>query len=160
MRNQNTLTRYITTDIEPFFVIGIAVRTINQNGQAGKDIGELWQRLFNDNIINQIPNKINNDIYCVYTDYESDYQGAYTTLLGCKVSSLENIPEGFRAVTVPKGTYRLYQSKGKLPDSVIDTWKHIWQTPIHRRYVADFDVYGKKSKDPNNAEVETYLSIL
>ena len=32
--------------IETFKVIGISVRTSNLNGQAQKDIGLLWQRLF------------------------------------------------------------------------------------------------------------------
>lgn len=150
---------YVTIDLEQFSVIGIAVKTTNQDGQAQNDIGGLWQRFFNDSISNQIPNKVSDDIYCIYTNYESDVNGAYTTILGCKVASLENIPEGFTGKTIPKATFQLYKSIGKLPDSVLATWGHIWQTPIERKYLADFDVYGPRSQDPNNAEVETYLSI-
>lgn len=150
---------YTTTALEQFSVIGIAVRTTNHNGQAQKDIGELWQKFFSDNIINRIIGKISDDIYCIYTDYESDANGAYTTILGCRVAAVEVIPEGFVSKTIPKATFQLYKSTGKLPDSVLATWGHIWQTPIERRYLADFDVYGQKSQDPNNAEVETYLSV-
>lgn len=150
---------YTTTDPEQFPVIGIAVTTTNQNGQAQSDIGELWQRFFRNDIINQIPDKVNDDVYCIYTDYESDANGVYTTLLGCKVTSLENVPEGFVGKTIPKARFRLYKSTGKLPDCVLATWTYIWQTPVERRYLADFDVYGRKAQDPHNAEVKTYLSV-
>lgn len=148
-----------TIDLEAFSVIGIAVRTTNQNGQSQKDIGELWQRFFAENIMSQIPDKIVDDIYCIYTDYETDANGDYTTILGCNVSTLENVPDGFVGNVIPRATYQLYQSTGKLPESVLTTWKHIWQTPIDRAYLADFDVYGQKTTDPDNTEVETYLSI-
>lgn len=31
---------------EPFKIIGIAVRTTNENGQGAKDIGGLWQKTY------------------------------------------------------------------------------------------------------------------
>ena len=150
----------LTINLAPFSVIGIAVRTANQNGQSQSDIGELWQRFFNDHIRDRIPHKVSNDIYCIYTDYESDANGPYTVILGCKVSSLEVIPEGFVGKAIPETKFQLYRSTGKLPDSVLATWRYIWQAPIKRRYLADFDVYGEKSQDPHNTEVETYLSVL
>ena len=150
---------FTTITLKQFFVIGISVRTTNQNGQSQKDIGELWQKFFQDNILDHIPNKVNSDIYCIYTDYESDANDPYTTILGCKVSSLENIPDGMIGKTIPETTYRLYKSLGKIPEAVLNTWFHIWQSPIERSYLADFDVYGPAPSDPNDAEVETYLSV-
>jgi 2-(1,2-epoxy-1,2-dihydrophenyl)acetyl-CoA isomerase len=44
----------------------------NEGGQSGKHIGQLWEHFFKENIRAQIPDKIGNDIYCVYTDYERD----------------------------------------------------------------------------------------
>ena len=151
---------YSTMVLESFSVIGIAVKTTNEGGKAQKDIGELWQRFMSNGMAGNIPNKAGEDIYCLYTDYESDANGPYITLLGCKVNSLENIPEGFVGKTIPKAAFQLYTSTGKLPESVLATWDHIWRTPINRRYLADFDVYGQKSQDPNNTEVETYVSVL
>ena len=150
---------FTTITLEQFSVIGIAIRTTNQDGQSQKDIGQLWQNFFQNNILDQIPNKVSSDIYCIYTDYESDANGAYTTLLGCKVSSLDNIPDGMVGKNIPETAYRLYKSSGKIPEAVLNTWFHIWQSLINRLYLADFDVYGQKSADPNNAEVETYLSV-
>jgi len=41
----------------------------------------------------------------------------------------------------------------------VTAWVHIWQAPVKRKYAADFDVYGAKAANPDNAEVQTYLSI-
>lgn len=142
-----------------FKIIGISVRTTNQNGKSQKDIGELWGKFMGQNIIEQIPNKINFDIYCLYTDYESDFNGAYTTILGCKVNSLDNIPKGFIGKTFPELKYNLYKSEGKLPECVINTWIKIWESKIDRKYTVDFDVYGKDAQNPENAKVETYVSV-
>jgi predicted transcriptional regulator YdeE len=150
---------YQTTTLAPFYLVGISVRTTNEGGQSGKHIGQLWEHFFKENIRAQIPDKIGNDIYCVYTDYERDASGPYTTLLGCAVSTQQTVPEGFTSKVIPGATYRVYTSAGKLPDSVLATWMHVWQTPIDRSYGADFDVYGITAQDPNNAEVKTYVSV-
>jgi predicted transcriptional regulator YdeE len=151
--------QYETITLDPFFLIGIAVRTTNEGSQSQNDIGLLWQRFYRDNILAQIPNKKSDAVYCVYTNYEQDMAGPYTTILGCNVSTLQTIPEGFTGITIPQATYRVYTSVGKLPDSVLQTWMHIWQTPINRAYAADFDVYGTASQDPDATEVKTYLSV-
>jgi predicted transcriptional regulator YdeE len=150
---------YETKTLDTFFIIGLAVRTTNAAQQSQKDISELWQTFFSKNAIAQIPNKTNNDIYCVYTNYESDANGFYTTLLGCKVATLQIIPQGFAGITINGATYQVYKSVGKLPDSVLATWNHIWQTPIARNYVADFDLYSDNAQDPNYTEVMTFVSI-
>ena len=49
--------------IEPFKVIGITVRTTNQNGQGVQDIGVLWQRFVAEQIFHKIPNKIDEEVY-------------------------------------------------------------------------------------------------
>ncbi len=151
--------KYETKELPQFNIVGISVRTTNQNGQSQKDIGELWGKFTGSNAAGQIHNKESNDIYCVYTDYESDYNGKYTTILGCRVKSLDSIPVGMVGITVSKTKYRVYTSVGKLPGCVVDTWMKIWNTKIDRKYAADFDVYGAKAQNHDSAEVETYLSV-
>ncbi|SPZ84683.1 Uncharacterised protein [Sphingobacterium multivorum] len=56
--------------IPSFSIIGLAIRTSNQNGQAAKDIPELWARFFKEDVLSRIPNKISNELYCIYTEYE------------------------------------------------------------------------------------------
>ena len=44
--------------IEPFKVIGISVRTTNENNQAAIDIAALWGKFMNENVLNAIPKKV------------------------------------------------------------------------------------------------------
>jgi len=142
-----------------FKVIGISVRTMNTNNQAKTDINNLWDRWFNENIATRIPNTISEDLYNVYTDYESDENGYYTTILGYEVSTLVSVPKGLIGKQIPKSKYKEFVSTGKLPDCVVKTWETIWNLKFDRSYLADFDVYNPETMHPENAEVKTYLSI-
>jgi predicted transcriptional regulator YdeE len=148
-----------TTELESFYVIGISVRTTNANGKSLKDIGELFGRFMSQNLIQKIPNKISHDIYCIYTEYESDFNAPYTTLIGCKVSSAEDIPEGFTSKIIPASKYQVYKSIGNLSESLGKTWESIWSSEMERRYSADFDIYGEKAQDFSNGEVDSYVSV-
>lgn len=148
--------------IPQFHVIGISTRTANANGKAAKDIEALWGRFWNEEIQKQIPNRVSEEIYAVYTDYESDFTGLYTTIIGLPVSSLESIPEGFVGLTIETASYRKFVSKGKMPESVFNTWLEIWgdkELNSKRAYKADFTIHGKKYYDGDNAEVETFISV-
>lgn len=149
-----------TEKLEKFYVIGISVRTTNENGKAGTDIPELWNKFMSENLIEKIPNKIDNTIYCIYTEYEKDYTKPYTTILGCKVSSIENIPNEMVAKTFENENYRKFVAKGNiLQGMVFGEWTKIWNTEIDRKYSADFEVYGEKAQNPENAEVDIYVSL-
>jgi len=80
--------------VESFKVIGISVRTSNGHSDVAKHIGDLWGRFMSKGIIEHIPNKLEESIYSLYTDYETDHTGAYTAVIGCKVSSFDEIPKG------------------------------------------------------------------
>lgn len=146
--------------LEQFYVIGIATRTCNQNGQAAVDIEALWVKFWNEKIQEQIPNSISEDIYAVYTDYESDFNHPYTTIIGLQVSTLSDVPEGFVGIEIEKTNYQKFVSKGKMPEAVAKTWFEIWaDDTLKRTYKADFTVHGKKYYDGENAEVETFIAV-
>jgi len=148
--------------LDKFYIVGISVRTTNQNHQSQGDIAKLWEIFFRNGYLQQmLVNKVSNDIYCIYTDYESDYTGEYTTIIGYKVSEIKEIPTNLSLTIeeIPESKYYKYISEGELPYAVGKTWAHIWQANIDRRYAADFDVYGSESIDPKNAKITTFLSI-
>lgn len=148
-----------TIELNYFSIVGISARTTNQNGRSQADIGRLWQKFIGENLIAKIPEKASSEIYCVYTDYESDFNGAYTIIIGCRVNSTNMIPEGFEKKDIQKGKYLKIESNGKLPDCVVQSWTAIWQSAIDRAYLADFDLYGAGCEDPQNATVDIYLSV-
>ncbi|WP_336703105.1 GyrI-like domain-containing protein [Chryseobacterium indologenes] len=146
--------------IEPFKVIGISVRTTNENGQAGKDIPVLWEKMISEDILNSIPNKIDNTIYSIYTDYEKDHTKPYTTVLGCQVENLDNIPEGMVGYSFDGGEYLKFTVNGDLSkDLVINEWMKIWNMELGRIFTADFEVYGEKAQNPSDAEVDIFIAV-
>lgn len=146
--------------IESFKVIGITVRTTNENGQAAQDIPQLWGRFMAEGILEKIPHKIDDSILSIYTNYESDHTKPYDTIIGCRVSSLNIVPEGMVGRSFDGGTYTKFVSKGDLTkDAVYNTWKEIWNTDLNRTYKADFDVYGEKAQHPTNGEIDIFVGI-
>lgn len=147
-------------NIEPFKVIGISVRTTNENNQAAKDIADLWNRFMNDKILDAIPNKIDNTVYSVYTEYESDHTKPYTTILGCKVENLDNIPNGMVGKLFDGGNYVKLSAKGDLAKGlIIKKWLEIWEMDIERAFTADFEVFGEKAQNPTEAEIDFLIAV-
>ena len=65
--------KYEIVELEEKMVVGVSIRTSNQNGKAIQDIGLTWQKLFQKGNYDQIPNKVNGKTIGLYTDYEGDY---------------------------------------------------------------------------------------
>ena len=150
------------TNIESFHIIGITIKTTNENGQSGKDIPGLWEKFMQQQILGQIPNKISSDIYCIYTNYEGDHTMPYTTLLGCRVNNLKEIPKGMEGMTFPDANYQKFQTKGDLTQGIVfQKWMNIWNMgeKLSRTFSADFEVYGERAQNPMDAEVDIFVGI-
>lgn len=146
--------------IERFKIIGIETETTNENGKSATDLGKLWEKFYGENIPNKIPNKKSDEIYSIYTDYESDYKGKYTSIIGLKVNSLDQVPDGLIGREFDGGKYQKFVAKRQMPNAVMETWKEIWtkDNELNRKYTADFEVYGQKSQNGEKSEVEIYIA--
>ncbi|WP_442265628.1 GyrI-like domain-containing protein [Tenacibaculum sp. ZS6-P6] len=148
------------TQIDSFNIIGIKTRTTNADMQAAKDIPALWQKFMDDNIANKVENKLNNKVYAVYTNYESDYTGAYDIIIGCEVDVLGEIPENMIGIQIPNCNYEAFSVKGKLKDNIVyNKWIEIWNSTIDRKYKADFEIYPEHTNETDDTEVKIYISI-
>lgn len=146
--------------IEPFKIIGIAVRTTNENGQAAKEIAELWDRFMNENVPDAIPNKTDHTVYSLYTDYDGDHTQPYTAILGCQVNNLDTIPEGMVGKSFSGGNYVKITARGDLTKGlIVNEWSKIWELDLERRYTADFEVFGEKAQNPTDAEVDFFIAV-
>lgn len=149
-----------TIKIDSFHVIGISIRTTNENGQSAKDIPILWQKFMSEGILDQIPNKINNSVYCIYTDYEKDHTKPYTTILGCKVENLNVVPDQMITKTIEGTSYQKFIAKGDLMQgAVYNEWVKIWNSEMERTFTADFEVYDERSLNPENAEMDIFVAV-
>lgn len=146
-------------DQNQFFIAGISVRTTNKNGQSAKDIGELWTRFMDENLVEQITDRLSDDTYCAYFDYETDDRGPYTAIFGCKVESLGKIPVGFTGAAIPAGTYKIYYLSGEFPATIGEGWKEIWASDVKRKFTADYDFYKANPKSFEETEARIYVGI-
>jgi len=149
-----------------FTVVGIAIRTSNANEKSGKGvIPQQWDRFMNERLLGKIPNKVDSNILAVYTDYENDANGAYTFMLGARVSSTDSVPPGMVAKKIPAARYAVFISETGFVGKVVpETWSRIWAVPKaepggNRTYKADFEVYDQRAANPQNAEVNIYVGI-
>jgi predicted transcriptional regulator YdeE len=149
-----------------FTMIGIAARTSNAKEMAGEGvIGKQWDRFMKDGLLGKIPNRADSNILALYTDYENDASGAYTFIIGAKVSSGDNVPSGMVVEKVPAGKYAIFTSeRGPVRKVVPETWARIWSLTKSepggdRAYRADFELYDHRAADPQNAQIEVYVGI-
>lgn len=149
--------------INHFNVIGIDVKTTNEDGKAAEDIGKLWERFFSEDIANKIPNKLTdeNEIFAIYTDYENNFKGSYRCIIGQRVDNLEDIPERMTGFTVENGKYKKFTAKGEMPIAVVKKWQEIWAQDemLNRVYTSDFELYTDKSQNGNNSIVDIYIAV-
>jgi predicted transcriptional regulator YdeE len=115
--------------------------------------------------LNKIPNRLNSDVLAVYADYESDANGAYTFLLGAKVSSAASVIPGMMFRKIPAGKYAVFTSnRGPVSKVVPEAWQRIWSLPKSatggdRTYRADFELYDHRAINPQDAQVDVYVGI-
>jgi predicted transcriptional regulator YdeE len=147
--------------MESFKLIGLKLsgKTKNENGQSGVDCGALWQEFEQKGITSLISNKVNDSIYAVYYDYESDENGSFSYFIGCRVENETEVPETLDELIIPKQKYHIEIAKGQMTGCITDAWKRIWSSSLQRKFGYDFEIYDERSHDWENAEIEIFISI-
>ena len=144
-------------------LVGIGTRTTNAD-EANPEmarIPDLYQQFFSQQVGDSIPERNNPALlYAVYTNYESDHQGAYDFLLCQQGNSTSALPEGLTAVTVPAGQYLVFEASGEMPQTVVTTWQTIWgyfdeSVPYRRLYTVDFERYDQTLSN----QVKIYIAV-
>lgn len=138
-------------------IIGIQIRTSNETCLI--DMPQIWQKFFQENILEKIPHKISSTIYAVYTNYEDDYTKPYSYIVGCEVSILDTIPQEMVGTTVPASSYAVYETQGEYPQGLASTWQMIWKAPFKRAYTTDFEVYNPDFHPQAKPEVKVYIAL-
>jgi predicted transcriptional regulator YdeE len=153
---QGTDMHHIEHQKEKFF-IGLELRTNNEECSVAMPAHK--DRFFKENILAKIPNKINGNILALYTDYEGDYTKPYSWILGCEVSSLDQVPEGLVGKKIPASKYTVFTTQGEFPQGLIAVWQNIWQSSLPRSYTSDFEVYPSDFDPQQNPNVKVYIAI-
>jgi predicted transcriptional regulator YdeE len=152
--------------VDSFTVAGISIRTSNaRESTAEAQIPKLWNRLSNENYVRRIPNRVDDRVVALYTDYESGKDGLYTYILGAKVSSKKDLPAEFVARDVAAGQYAMFTEQGGPPPRMtVDLWKRIWSLEkpggLVRAYKTDYEVHYGPADDVAKSHVDIYIGLL
>ena len=156
-----------TVHQDEFDVVGIEARTSGERETSGEGmIGDLWQKFYQDRVLEKIPNKADRNIYVLYTNYSHDRMGEYTVIIGAKVKDKTQVPDGMITKTVLAGQYALVKSEKGPAASVIPTaWQKVWaledkeELGGKRAYKTDFEVYDSGNTDPNKTQADLYIGL-
>jgi predicted transcriptional regulator YdeE len=141
-------------------VVGHAVRTTNaaEADPSRAQLPALWARAGAPGAFAHVPGRVDENIYAVLIDYESDHQGAYTQIVGVAVRTAAGLPEGMVAVRVPGVQSLKLEAHGPMPQALIEAWHEVRRhtegggVPA-RAFTTDLEVHHR-------AGVDLYLAIL
>jgi predicted transcriptional regulator YdeE len=140
-------------DLPAFQVIGIQVRTVNaaERQSDTAKIPKLWKRFFEEQIEEQIPGRTDpHEIVGVYHNYENDFQGFYTLLIGQQSTFAGPLPGALVRTQVPAQQYLVFDPVPARPEEIQKVWRTVWDYfsqagPFQRAYSHDFEVYRGKT---------------
>ncbi len=149
---------YEVVNLEEQMVVGLTARTKNSNPDMGMVIGSLWNSFYQDGIYASIPNKKDDKALGIYSDYESDANGAYNVIVACAVNKASNIPQNTIVKTIPAGKYAKFIVHGHMQQAVAEFWQELWMMNLDRTFICDFEEY--QDANIENATVHIYIGIL
>lgn len=148
---------YEIVELKEKNVVGISVRTNNSDPNMGNTIGSLWTDFFGKDVFFNIENEVNKKSIGLYTDYESDEKGDYTFVACRETTKFGKLENGLVSKKIPSGKYARFVLKGNMKVIVGEFWLKLWNMPLDRTYIADYEEY--QNSDPDNAEIHVYIGI-
>ena len=128
-----------------FEIYGVKTRTKNEDeiGGEGK-IPALWSKFMGELYDGK------SEIYSVYCNYESDFNGHYDNFIGTRLGQKCD-----KNLKIQSGKYALFSFANE-PQNVAKFWDEIWRyfesSELKRTYKTDFEKYLKD-------KIEIYISI-
>jgi predicted transcriptional regulator YdeE len=159
----------IITQLPEIKLVGITCRTnnVSEANPSSSKINTTAQKYFRGSLATKIPNRKHpGKTYCVYTNYESDFTGDYTYLIGEEVTSFSTLPEEFETLSIiPQNYAQFTNGPGEMPEVCINAWQQIWKMSStdfggERSYIADFEVYDEeRCLDPQKITLDIYIGL-
>jgi predicted transcriptional regulator YdeE len=151
--------------VDSFVVMGISTITTNER-EATPDglIPKMWARLRSEDILNRIPNRKDNSIIAVYSNYENGRKASYRYTLGAAVNPTRFVPRGMVTQTIHAGAYTRYTAQRTAPSAVVDLWKRIWSDEkpggLERAYKTDYEVYPQGLiENTSKSRIDIYIGL-
>jgi predicted transcriptional regulator YdeE len=144
----------IIVDRPEALVVGYAVRTSSaaEADPARAQLPGLWARAGAPGAFAHVPGRVDENLYAVLTDYESDHRGAFTQIIGTAVHTAARLPEGMVAVRVPGVKAMLFEARGPMPGALAEAWQQVWThtesggAPV-RAFTTDLEIHHPGGAD-------------
>jgi len=136
-------------------IVGIELRTSNL--EAMQTIPPFWQKFYQEGVLQQIANKVSDNIYAVYTNFENEgknNEGVYSLIIGAEVKNFDNIPAPFVSTVIPVSKRAVFEVETGHPEKVGEKWQEIWQTTVFEKsYISEYELYY------SSGEIKIYIGI-
>ncbi|OOG37849.1 GyrI-like domain-containing protein [Polaromonas sp. A23] len=134
---------HIVHQDQAIHVFGIELRT--SNDEAMQTIPPHWQRFSQEAVPANIPGKISDDVYAVYTHFDhagSNNQGVYSLILGAQVHPHTPLPGGLARAVIPASRRAVFPvEKGRF-DLVGEKWQEIWRrNELPKTFIVEYERY-------------------
>lgn len=149
---------YKTVNLPEMKIAGLSARTSNLDPEMGQIIGSLWNGFFAQGGPQSVPGCIGEQVYGLYSDYESDFRAQYDITVGCRVQGTDKLPQHMAVKSVPAGKYAVFSVKSDDMAAVARAWQEIWGMELNRSYTGDFEQYNN-SPDGKTREVSIYIAL-
>ncbi|WP_456697748.1 GyrI-like domain-containing protein [Aeromicrobium sp. P5_D10] len=140
---------------EDLTIAGVPLRT--NNDVAMRTIPGHWEAFSANGGISQIADRISDDVFAVYTDFEHegvDNTGDYTLVIGCRIAADEPVPPGLVATTVRASSRIVFPVERERSDLVAVVWQEIWsRSDLPKTFVADYEQYAP------NGDIEISIGV-
>lgn len=143
----------------PMLIMGIEVRTTNEDAKAAQDLATLWGRFYKELIPVNISYQKTGEAIGLYCEYEKDHTKPYTVVAGCEVTMAGDLPDGYVLKHVPAAKYAVFEIKGPFPKNLVDTWQWVWHSNLRRTYTGDFELYQIGFDGNENSDIHLYIAI-
>ncbi len=129
---------------EALTVLGIGMQT--SNDVAFDTVPAHWQRFFELGGPDMVTDRIGDEIYAVYSEFEHeglDNSGTYTFVIGALVPAGTVPSDGLQVAVVPASQRVIFDVEAGRPDLVGEQWQQIWSHhDIDKTFVAEYEKYA------------------
>jgi predicted transcriptional regulator YdeE len=152
----------------PKFLVGLEIRTKNSDEfSANGKIPKLWEIFYQDSINEKIKDKISENIYAIYSNYQSDHTGEYDYFIGYEVQNTKTYMNDDKLIIkeINPGRYSVVTTeKGSVQKVIPAAWEKILKmSPSElggkRLFRTDYEIYTPEMKDSNGTIFKIYLGI-
>lgn len=143
-------------EVDAFDVVGISILT--DHTKATEDINALWERFFKESVGQYVPDKVNDNIYAVYSDYAGDHEKPYRVTIGYRVNGRVT-PDHMTRICIIDQQYAILSAAGEQPKALLEAWEAVWSGDLPRSYKTDFELYGPRFFEDGINEVLIHIGI-